>query len=151
MACCHEAIVWKASHEEKALHAHSCTPPTPTPNRMYKGAACLFPFSRARGYFWPLVSGIFCWQKPERGVLNQSPDIWGIFQKLPEKLRNRGYDNILVSRDFNSPPIARKGGRALIILYICGRAPRGYIVHNGKICTHHNPRARGEEKKKNGI
>ena len=66
--------------------------------------------------------------------LNQSPEIWGVFQKLPEKLRKRGYNYLYVhvTRAFNSLP--RKEDKALMTLHnICGRAPR---VYSDKICTH---------------
>ena len=104
----------------------------PPPTRMYKGAACAFPFSRERGYFLAVCLRKISREKPEKGVfLNQSPEIWGVFQKLPEKLRKRGYDlYIHVSRAFNSP--ARKGDRALFTSHICGRGPEG----SGKIGTH---------------
>ena len=80
------------------------SPPPPLPTRIYKGDAWVLPFSRERG-IWPFVSGRFFRESLKRWCfLKQSPEIWGIFQKLPEKLRKRGYDFIYVhvSRDFNS-------------------------------------------------
>ena len=94
---------------------------------MNKGVACVFSFSRERGYFLPSVSGSFSRAKPEKKkqTNKQSPDIWGIFQKLPEKVSKMGYmiNYVHVFRAFNSLP--RNGDRALIILCICGRAPEG--------------------------
>ena len=60
---------------------------------MHKGAAGAFPFSRERGYFLAVCLRKIFPRKPEKGVfLNQFPEIWGVFQKLLEKLRKRGYD-----------------------------------------------------------
>ena len=65
---------------------------SPHPTRMNKGAACVLPFSRERGYFGPFVSGRFSREK--------------LFQKkFPEKLRKRGYElYVHVFRAFNSLP-----------------------------------------------
>ena len=81
------------------------------------------PIFSGKGVFLAVCVGKIFPRKPDRGVfLNQSPKIWGIFQKLPEE--KRGYDlYVHVSRAFNSLP--RKGDRALITSHICGRAPRG--------------------------
>ena len=54
----------------------------------------MFTFSRERGYFGPFVSGRFSREKPEKGVfVNQSPKVWGIFQKLPQT--EKGYDTCM--------------------------------------------------------
>ena len=92
--------------------------------------------------------GRLSWEEfPEKtwkgGVLNYSPAIWGIFQKLPEKLRGRGGGGytVHVSRVFIT--LLRNRGRALI-MYICGIGlPEG----NGKIRTYFpSPKKRKETK-----
>ena len=71
-----------------------------------------------------------CLGNTEKGVfLNESPEIWGVFQKLPEKLRKGRYDLCVhVSRAFNSLP--RKGDRALIAYAV------GPLEGSGIIRTH---------------
>ena len=96
---------------------------------MYKGPHAHSHFLGKGGYFGRLSrEESFPRKTGKRGVLlNQSPDgdYGGVFQKLHEKLRNRGMINLYVdvSRAFNSLP--RKWDRALITSRICGRAPRG--------------------------
>ena len=113
---------------------HKCEfSPPPPPLECTRGPHAYSHHSREKRYF-PR-------EKPKKGVfLNQSPEIWGVFQKLPEKSRRRGY-NLCVHVSFNS--LQRQGNRALFSLLISDRAPRGY---SGKIRTHIS-RARGKENK----
>ena len=53
----------------------------PPPPRMHEGAACVFPFSRERGYFLALVSERFPEKARKRGCFviandNQYPRLW---------------------------------------------------------------------------
>ena len=70
--------------------------PAPPPSNVQE-VACVFPFARERGYFLPFSLGKILLNKhPLKGgvfkgvFLNQSPGMWGIFQKLSEKLRKMG-------------------------------------------------------------
>ena len=68
--------------------------PPPRPTQMNKGGGPheYSHFLRKGGNFWPFFSGRFPREKLENLVfLNQSPAIyWGIFEKLPKKLRKGG-------------------------------------------------------------
>ena len=65
--------------------------------------------------------------------INQSPEIWDVFQKLPEKVRKRGYENY--THMFSDPSTTSREkcmGRPPILLHICGRGPGVMVkcVHN---------------------
>ena len=73
-------------HQPPHTHTHTHT------HTNVGGPHAYSPFSLERGYFWPFVSGRFSQEKPENGVfLTNLPRYWGIFQKLPEKIRKNGY------------------------------------------------------------
>ena len=74
--------------------------------------------------------------------LNHSAEIWGVCQKLPEKLRKRGYN--FYTYMIPEPSITSRD-RALITLHISGRASRAY---SGKMRTHDTVFPEPEEKKR---
>ena len=94
----------------------------PPPTRTLQGGRVHVPHFSGNGLFWAFVSGRFSLEKNENGVyLNQSPEISGIFLKLPKKFRNRGMILFVhISRPSGSLP--RNRGRALIIS-VHGRGP----------------------------
>ena len=77
-------------------------PARPPPPLECTGAACVFQFSRERGYFGPIVSGRLSRQKQKRGCFKTNPLRYGVLCF------------IRVSHAFNGLP--RNGGRALYIL-----------------------------------
>ena len=95
------------------------------PTRMYKGPLAHSHFLGKGGIFGRLSRENFPETNGQKGgVLKPISRDMGVFQKLPEKLRKRGYDSYVhVSRAFNSLP--RKGDRTLISLHFYGRDPQG--------------------------
>ena len=106
-------------------------PLPPSPLQMYKGSHAYSHFLGKGGIFGRLSREEFPYRKPESFLFSISRDM-RYFSEASRKIKKRGYDLYTQPnfRAFNSLP--RKVGRALIILYGCGRAPEG----NGKTRTH---------------
>ena len=89
------------------------TPPPPL-NRMHEGAACVFPLSRERGYFWP-QSRVDFPRKPGRGGVfvitndNQYPR-QGVYN-FP---RDRGVR--VMGNEHRYPLVRQEGGGAVFHL-----------------------------------
>ena len=85
----------------------------PPPPRMYKGSHAYSHFL-GKGSILAVCLGKIFPRKRESVFFLQSPEICGIFQKLPEKLWKGGYD---LYTYFSEPSIASRENRALVILY----------------------------------